>query len=78
MLAILRLALRIPVAVGLNATLTVQLDPPPRLEPQVLFVIGKSDFVPVTVMLVRVTDELLPLVIVTVSEGLVVPTETDP
>ena len=67
-----------PVAVGLKATLTVQFDPPARLDPQVLLVIGNSAFDPVTVMLVRVTDELLSLVIVTLNEGLVVPTETDP
>lgn len=67
-----------PVAVGLNSMLTVQLDPPPRLDPQVLLVIGKSDLVPVSVMLLMVTDELLSLVIVTLNVALVLPTVTGP
>ena len=45
--------LRVPVAVGANVTLIVQLDPAPRLEPQ-LFVCPKSPLLaPVNVMLVK-------------------------
>jgi hypothetical protein len=57
----LKVAERLPAAVGVNVTLMVQLAPAAMLEPQ-LFVWAKSPLsVPVTAMLLMVNDELVPL-----------------
>ena len=42
LLATFRLAVRMPVAVGLNATLTVQLDPPPSVDEKWIQIRGGS------------------------------------
>ena len=53
-------AFRIPVAVGVEVTLMVQLAPAARLEPQP-FVRAKSPLsVPVIAMLLTLTDEAVP------------------
>jgi hypothetical protein len=61
--AIVNVAAREPVVVGLNAIETEQLVDAARLLPQVLLEIEKSpELVPVSEMLLIVIDELLPLV----------------
>jgi hypothetical protein len=68
-----------PLAVGLNATETVQLADAARLVPQVLLEMLKSPgLVPPSVTLLMVTDELVLFVSVAVCDALVDPTLTDP
>ncbi len=70
-----RVALRAPVAVGLNTTLTPQLAEAPRLAPQVLVEIEKSlGLVPPMLMLLIVIADLVPLLNVAVCAELVEPT----
>ena len=70
------LALRGPVAVGVNTTLNVQLAPPARLAGQVLDCTMKSPgFVPVNVKGRTIVIALVPAFIsVTVCGELVIPT----
>ena len=61
-----RVAVREPVAVGLNVILTVQLADPARLAPQVLVAIAKSPaFAPERTTLVMAMAVVPPLVSVT-------------
>jgi hypothetical protein len=68
------LALREPVADGVNVTLMLQLCPPPTLPPQVLVCAKSPEFVPVIMMLVMLSAVLPRLVSVTVLAALVFPT----
>jgi hypothetical protein len=65
--------LRVPIAVGWNATLTVQLDPEARRAPQVFAVIAKS---PLPTTLVKVTATAPVFLSVTVILALVMPTSS--
>ena len=74
-----RVAARVPVVLGLNATDTLQLADAARLDPQVLLVIVKSPgLVPVTATLLMVIDEVVPFFRVAVCAVLVEPTLTVP
>ena len=53
-----RVAVRVPVAVGLNVTLIVQLDAAATLVPQVLVCVKSPLLVPVTAMLVMLNAVL--------------------
>jgi hypothetical protein len=71
-------ALSDPVTVGLNVTLTVQISPGTRLDPQ-LFVSAKSEAsAPVMAMLVMLTEVVDLFSTEIVLAPLVVPTETVP
>lgn len=71
--------LRVPVAVGLNCTVTTQFSPPPRVLPQVLLEILKSPgFRPAMLKPVNVTVPVPRLVTVIFLPALVVPTVTVP
>jgi hypothetical protein len=70
-----KVAVREPVAAGLKVSVTVQLADGPSVDPQVLDVMLKSfAFTPDLVTLVTLTELALVFVIVTVCDGLVVPT----
>ncbi len=60
------LAARVPVAVGLNVTLIVQLAPAARLLPQVLVCEKSPGFVPLNVTAVMLSEVLPEFFIVTV------------
>lgn len=71
----LRVAVRVPAAVGLNTIEAVQLADAPRLVEQVLLEIAKSPaFVPVIATLLIVIDELNPFFNVAVCAAVVDPT----
>lgn len=77
--ATLRVAERLPVVLGLNETEMLQFADAARLVPQVFDEIRKSPaFVPPTLMLLMLIDELVPFVTVVVSAPLVEPTFTVP
>ena len=77
--AIVSVADRVPVVVGLNSTDTPQLAEAATLEPQALAEMTKSPgFVPVSETLLMVIDELVPLVSVEDCAALIEPTFTDP
>lgn len=69
-----KLALRVPVAVGLKVTLIVQLAPEAKLEPQLLVWAKSPLLVPVIVMPLIVNEEAPAFRIVTLFAALVVPT----
>lgn len=69
-----RLAVRVPLADGVNFTLIEQLAPPARLEPQVLVCEKSPLFAPVIAMLEIFSCVLPTLRKVTVLAALVVPT----
>jgi hypothetical protein len=72
-------AVRLPVAAGLNSTVTVQLAEAARLVPQLLLESVKSAaLVPETATLLRVIADEVPLVSVSVSELPLEPTATLP
>jgi len=74
-----KVALRLPVVVGLNVRLTVQLLAAAKELPQVVAVSGKSaDSAPVTAILEMVSVVVPTLVSVTFLTRLVVPTVTVP
>lgn len=56
--AIVRFAVRVPLAEGLNRTLTVQDEPPPSREPHPLVCEKSAAFVPVMLILEIVNDVL--------------------
>jgi hypothetical protein len=71
----LRMALRVPAAVGLNTTLAEQLPPAARLAPHELVEIAKSDaFAPVIATLFTSMDEPSPFFSVAERDALVDPT----
>ena len=70
----LRVALREPVAVGLNVTLKVQLAPDARLVPQVVVLVKSAALVPVMLPPFSVKVPLPLFVMVTVCGVLLVPT----
>ena len=70
----LKVPVRIPEAVGVNVTLMVQLAPATTELPQVLVCAKSPLFVPVTTMLVRLSEALPVFESVTVCAVLVVPT----
>ena len=74
---ILTLALRVPVAVGANFTLIVQLAPAARLLPQVYVSEKSPGFVPVRPMLVMLRLPVPVLVNVTFCAALVLPVFTE-
>ena len=77
--AIVSVAERVPVVVGLNSTDTPQLADAARLEPHAFAEMTKSPgFVPVSEMLLMVIDELVPLLRVEDCAALVEPTFTEP
>lgn len=62
-----KVAERVPVAVGLNSTLAVQLDDAPRLAPHVLLLMRKSPaLAPPSATPLRVIDEEVPFLSVAV------------
>jgi hypothetical protein len=67
-------AVRTPFAVGLNVTLTVQLNEGTTPRPQLLTSAKSTAFVPVIRMLLILSDELPVLVSVTACGALLVPT----
>jgi hypothetical protein len=72
--AIVRLAVRLPVAVGVKVTLIVQLAPVATLDPQLLACAKSPGFVPATAIEEIVRATLPLLVSVTGCEALGVPT----
>jgi hypothetical protein len=73
-----RVPLRLPVALGVKVTLTVQLAPAANELPQVLVSAKSPALVPVIAMPVMLKVVVPTLVRVTVFAGLVVPTATEP
>jgi hypothetical protein len=69
-------AVRVPMAVGLNVALMVQLAPATRLEPQVVVREKSPLLVPVIAMLLILTDEAVPFFTVIAWAVLVAPTAT--
>src|SRR5581483_4804265 len=68
-------AVRVPVAAGVNVTLMVQLPPAGTLAPQVLLGVAKSPgSAPLKLMLLMFNATLRLLISVTVCAALVVPT----
>jgi hypothetical protein len=65
-------AVRDPVVVGLNVTLTVHCAPAARLEPQLLVWAKSPLLVPVIAMLLILTDEVVPFFTVIGCAALVV------
>jgi hypothetical protein len=74
----LNVAVRVPVAVGLNTTDAVQLPDAARLVPHVLLEMLKSPaFVPLIATVEIVTDALVPLASVAACDALLVPTAVE-
>ena len=72
-----RVAVRVPVAAGVNVTLTVQLAPPARLDPQVFVCPNSVGFVPLKLKPVMAMAAVPPFVTVTVLAVLVLPTTVE-
>ncbi len=70
----LSVAVRAPLAVGLNATLIEQFAPAAKLAPQVLFSVKSDALAPPTVTLEIVSDAVPVFVKVAICDPLVVPT----
>jgi hypothetical protein len=72
-------AVRVPLALGLKESETLQLAEAARLLPHVLLEMTKSpEFVPVTETLLMVIAELVPLLSVAINVPLVAPTLKEP